>query len=95
MLVFTLLYSVLPDHKDSRWRWVTPGALIGILLWVLLSGAFQLYLEFFDTYSKTYGSLGAMIILMLWLYLTALVILLGGIINVILDDFALTKKKTD
>lgn len=85
LLAFTLFYSVLPDHKD--WKWVTPGAIIGILLWILLSAAFQMYLEYFDTYSAMYGSLGAMIILMLWLYLTALVILVGAIINVIFGDF--------
>lgn len=93
MLVFTLLYSVLPDHKE--WKFVTPGALVGISLWILLSGLFQLYLGYFDNYSMMYGSLGAMIILMLWLYLTALVILLGAIINTIFNDSWKIKKEPD
>jgi membrane protein len=93
LLVFTLLYSFLPDHK--KWKWVTPGAIIGIVLWIILSAAFQLYLHYFDTYSAMYGSLGAMIILMLWLYLTALVILLGAIINTILNDSFNIKKEND
>jgi membrane protein len=95
LIVFTLLYGVLPDHKEHRWKWVAPGSITGICLWLLLSGAFQVYLAFFDTYSATYGSLGAMIILMLWLYLTALVILLGGILNVILSNFSKIKTETD
>lgn len=86
--IFALLYNFLPKHKKSSWVWITPGALIGILLWLLLSYAFRLYLGYFDTYDKTYGSLGAMIILMLWLYLTALVILIGGTINAVLQEFS-------
>jgi membrane protein len=90
MVAFFLLYSVLPDHADRRW--ITPGSVTGVCLWLILSAVFQLYLSFFDNFSKTYGSLGAMIILMLWLYLTALVILIGGIVNVIFEDFTKIKK---
>ena len=86
--IFALLYNFLPKHKKSNWVWITPGAIIGILLWLLLSYAFRLYLGYFNTYDKTYGSLGAMIILMLWLYLTALVILIGGTINAVLQEFS-------
>ena len=86
--IFALLYNYLPKHKNYKWAWVTPGAIIGIILWLLLSYAFRLYLGYFDTYDKTYGSLGAMIILMLWLYLTALVILVGGTINAVLQEFS-------
>lgn len=87
LLAFFFLYSILPDHKERVWRWITPGSIVGVCLWLIVSIIFQIYLSFFDTYSGTYGSLGAMIILMLWLYLTALVILLGAIVNVIFDDF--------
>lgn len=85
--VFALIYNYLPAHDDMKWTWVTPGAIIGIVLWVLLSFAFKTYLGYFNTYDKTYGSLGAVIILMLWLYLTALVILTGGTINAVLQEF--------
>ncbi|MBA3334206.1 MAG: YihY/virulence factor BrkB family protein [Acidobacteria bacterium] len=84
---FALLYNYLPKHKKPSWVWVTPGAIIGIVLWVALSFGFRLYLNYFNTYDKTYGSLGAVIILMLWLYLTALVILLGGSINAVLQEY--------
>jgi membrane protein len=84
---FALLYNYLPKHKKNAWVWITPGAIVGIALWLALSYAFRLYLDYFNTYDKTYGSLGAVIILMLWLYLTALVILIGGSINAVLQEF--------
>ena len=93
LLTFAMLYYYVPDHKEPRWQWITPGTIITILLWYLLSKCFSLYLQYFDTYAKTYGSLGAIIILMLWLYLTALVILIGGTINAVLDEFSRGKYK--
>jgi membrane protein len=86
--IFAIIYNKLPDHTEHKWVWVTPGAIVGILMWLLLSYSFRLYLGYFDSYDKTYGSLGAVIILMLWLYLTALVILVGGTINAILQEFS-------
>jgi membrane protein len=88
ILTFALLYSYGPNHIPFAWNWITPGAVVAIILWVIFSLAFRLYLHYFDSYAKTYGSLGAIIILMLWLYLTALVILIGGAINAILDEFS-------
>ncbi len=85
--IFALLYNFLPEHKKSKWVWITPGSIIGIVLWLLLSYGFKLYLGYFNSYDKTYGSLGAVIILMFWLYLTALVILIGGTINAVLQEF--------
>jgi len=85
--IFALLYNYLPQHKKHKWVWITPGAISGIVLWLLLSYCFRLYLGYFNTYDKTYGSLGAVIILMLWLYLTALVILIGGSMNAVLQEF--------
>lgn len=92
LLVFALLYVICPNHSPRHWKFVTPGSIIGIILWLLLSNAFRLYLHYFDSYAKTYGSLGAMIILMLWLYLTALVMLIGGAINAIFEEFANIKR---
>lgn len=85
--IFAIIYNFLPQHKKHSWVWISPGTIAGIVLWLLLSYSFRLYLEYFNTYAKTYGSLGAMIILMLWLYLTALVILVGGAINAVLQEF--------
>lgn len=86
--IFAIIYNTIPDHSKHKWVWVTPGAIVGIALWLLLSYGFRLYLGYFNSYDKTYGSLGAVIILMLWLYLTALVILIGGTINATLQEFS-------
>jgi len=91
-LTFGLLYKYLPDQKeDSKCSWISPGSIVAIILWVLLTNGFRLYLNFFNNYDKTYGSLGAVIILMLWLYLTALVILIGGSLNSVIAE--ITSKK--
>jgi membrane protein len=92
IVAFALLYNFLPNHTDAKFKWISPGALSGIVLWLLFSSGFRIYLHYFDSYAKTYGSLGAVIVLMLWLYLTALVILVGGMINSILDEFNHVKK---
>ncbi len=79
---FALIYYIAPDLKARRkWAWITPGSVLAVLLWLLVSFAFRLYLHFFDSYSATYGSLGAVIILMLWFYLTGAAVLIGGELN--------------
>lgn len=80
-LAFAIIYYWAPNLAVPSWRWITPGAAAGVTLWVVASLAFRFYLRFFDSYSKTYGSLGAVIILMLWLYFTGLAVLVGGEIN--------------
>ncbi|HYO62233.1 MAG TPA: YihY/virulence factor BrkB family protein [Pyrinomonadaceae bacterium] len=81
LLAFGLVYYFAPDLRDQKWHWVTPGAIVGVALWLLVSFAFRIYLSFFDSYSATYGSLGAVIVLMLWFYFTGIAILVGGEIN--------------
>ena len=87
VMLFTceVIYNLIPNFERLVWRWVTPGSIVAIILWLLLTHGFRLYLEYFNTYNKTYGSLGAVIILMLWLYLTATVVLVGGAINSVVD----------
>jgi membrane protein len=80
-LAFALVYYFAPDFREQAWQWLTPGAAIGVALWLLVSIAVRVYLHFFDSYSATYGSLGAVIILMLWLYFTGAAVLIGGEIN--------------
>jgi membrane protein len=87
LLTFAIIYNICPNHSQYRWHWITSGTLVAMTLWLILSGIFRVYLSYFDNYDKTYGSLGAVIILMFWLYLTALVILIGGAINAIFDEF--------
>src|SRR5215213_9408473 len=81
LLAFALIYYFGPDSHRQDWKWITPGAVVGVLLWLLISFAFKAYLSFFNSYSATYGSLGAVIILMLWFYFTGTAILVGGEIN--------------
>jgi membrane protein len=82
LLAFALIYYVAPDLKACRkWAWITPGSVLAVVLWLLVSFAFRLYLHYFNSYSATYGSLGAVIILMLWFYLTGAAVLIGGEVN--------------
>ena len=85
---FSLIYYFAPDLRDQDWKWVTPGAMIALILWLLVSFGFRAYLHFFNSYSATYGSLGAVIILMLWFYLTGAAILIGGEINSEIENAA-------
>jgi membrane protein len=78
---FNLIYNFAPNVRSSQRRWLTPGAVVGVALWLLVSFGFRVYLHFFDSYSVTYGSLGALIVLMLWFYFTGVAILIGGEIN--------------
>ncbi|HEX8144493.1 MAG TPA: YihY/virulence factor BrkB family protein [Pyrinomonadaceae bacterium] len=88
LMAFSLIYYFAPDLSDQDWKWVSPGSVIGVALWLLVSFGFRLYLHFFDSYSATYGSLGALIIMMLWFYLTGAAILVGGEINSEIENAA-------
>jgi membrane protein len=88
MLAFAVLYYWAPDLKHPRWHWLTPGSAIGILGWLAASLAFRLYIHFFNTYSVTYGSLGAVIILLMWFYISGLMLLVGAEINSEIDTAA-------
>jgi membrane protein len=81
LVAFALIYYFAPDSHAQDWKWITPGAVVGVLLWLIISFAFKAYLSYFNSYSATYGSLGAVIILMLWFYFTGIAILVGGEIN--------------
>ena len=81
LLTFNLIYNFAPDLNSHQRRWFSPGAFVGVALWLLISFGFRVYLRYFDSYSLTYGSLGAVIILMLWFYLTGVAILIGGEVN--------------
>ena len=92
IVAFVMIYRFVPNAQakrhgkglrdsDYRRRWLSPGVLIAVALWLLVSLLLRLYLHFFNSYNATYGSLGALIILMLWFYLTGAAILLGGEIN--------------
>ena len=75
------IYRYGPSRNDARWRWVTWGSLLGALLWMAASMLFSWYVATFDSYNKTYGSLGAGVGFMVWLWLSAVIVLLGGELN--------------
>lgn len=85
MAAFMLLYRYAPDVPHRSWRKVLPGAIAGMILWVIVSLLFRLYLQFFNSYNATYGSLGAVIVLLLWFYLSGASILLGAELNAELE----------
>jgi membrane protein len=81
MLLFSTTYYYAPDLKTKCWHWLTPGATIGMVGWLLSSLGFRVYLHFFNTYTVAYGSLGAVIVLLMWFYISGLALLAGAEIN--------------
>ena len=81
LLFFGLVYYLGPNVDHRRWYWVTPGSIVGGLMWIVLSGLFALYTAFSNSYSKTYGALAGGVVLLLWLNYTAWAILFGAELN--------------
>ena len=84
LLFFAFVYYLAPDTKQ-RWRWISPGSLVGSLMWLVLSGLFFLYTSFSSSYDRTYGSLAGAIVLLLWLNYSAWAILFGAELNAEVD----------
>lgn len=80
-VMLSLLYWACPNVKQSAFRWITPGGVLAVVVWLIASGAFALYVSFFGSYNKTYGSLATVIIFLLWLWITNIAILLGAEFN--------------
>lgn len=81
-----VIYSWIPCFRRFHWFWISPGSITAIVVWILASSLFRLYLQYFNSYNKAYGSLGAVIILMLWMYITGMALLVGGAINSVLKE---------
>ena len=79
--IFAFLYYVGPNVKQPGFKWVSPGGLVAVVLWVVASALFAFYVANFGSYSKTYGSMAAVIIFLIWLWLTNVVMLLGAELN--------------
>jgi membrane protein len=75
-----LVYYYAPD-AEQRWVWITPGALLTSVLWLLASLGFKIYISNFGAYTETYGTIGAVMVLLLWFYITGLVLLYGAELN--------------
>jgi membrane protein len=88
LLALALLYRFGPDHINPRWHWITPGAVFAALAWLAGSALLSWYLANFADYNATYGSLGAAIGLMTWMWISAIVVLLGAELNAELDRAA-------
>jgi membrane protein len=92
-LFFAVIYYFAPDVKASQWHWLTPGAAVGIIGWILASVGLRAYVHFFNAnYTVTYGGLGAVIVLLTWFYLTGLMLLLGAEINSEIEAVAAAKR---
>ncbi|MBA9026522.1 YihY/virulence factor BrkB family protein [Peribacillus huizhouensis] len=94
VIVLTLLYKFAPNKK-YLFKHVLPGAIVATITWLIISIAFSFYISNFGNYSSTYGSLGGIIVLMLWLYATGLILVIGGEINAIFHNrFSSSKEVT-
>ena len=85
LLFFALVYYFAPNVDQRNWKWITPGSVVGSLMWLVLSALFQLYVTYAGNYSKTYGTLATGVILLLWLNYSAMALLFGAELNSELD----------
>jgi membrane protein len=81
LLIFSFIYYVTPDVRQRSFRWIAPGAIVGVALWLAASAAFSTYLANFKSFNVTYGSFAAAIILLVWLWLTNVALVFGGEVN--------------
>jgi membrane protein len=79
--MFAILYWAAPNVKHPRFRWISPGGIVGVLLWIVASAAFAFYVANFSSYNKTYGALGGVIVFLVWLWISNIAILLGAEFN--------------
>ncbi|WP_243840825.1 YihY/virulence factor BrkB family protein [Novosphingobium sp. PhB55] len=78
---FALIMRYGPDRSPAKWRWLAPGSLLATLLWIAVSFGFSLYVAYISDYNATYGSLSAIVVFLMWLYLSAYGVLLGALVN--------------
>ena len=83
--LFATIYYLSPNRETPRWVWVSPGGILAALIWLAASLGFSFYVSSFGKYAETYGSLAGVVVLLLWLYLTALAVILGGELNAELE----------
>ncbi len=84
-LLFALLYWAAPNVKQPGFRWISPGGLLAVVLWVIASAGFAFYVSNFGSYNKTYGALGGVIVFLVWLWISNIAVLLGAEFNAELE----------
>jgi membrane protein len=77
-LLMALLYWAAPNARQGGFRWITPGSLLATVVWIAVSGGFALYVARFNSYDRTYGALGGVIVFLVWMWLTNIAVLLGA-----------------
>jgi membrane protein len=85
LLSFALTFYVGPD-ADQRWEWVTPGSIVGTIVFLAASYGFRVYVRHFADYDKTYGSLGGVMVLLFWFWISSLVLLTAAQMNKVIED---------
>jgi membrane protein len=85
LLVYAVVYYAAPNVEVRRFRWITPGAVVGVITWILASALFFVYVSNFSSYSATYGAFAAAVILLVWLWLTNVALLFGAELNAVID----------
>jgi membrane protein len=85
LVAYALIYSYAPDVEPRRLRWITPGAIVGVTIWIVASIGFGIYIKNFSSYGAAYGAAGAVIVLLLWLWLSSCAFLLGAEVNAELE----------
>jgi membrane protein len=83
--VWAALYQILPD-KPRRFRLLTPGSVVAVAVWLLASWGFSLYVLHFGEYNKTYGAIGGAVVMLMWMWISAMVLLAGALINAVLEE---------
>ena len=83
--MFAFLYWAAPNVKHPKFRWVSPGGLVAVLVWVIASAAFAFYVANFGSYNKTYGALGGVVTFLVWLWISNIAVLLGAELNAELE----------
>jgi membrane protein len=90
--LFATIYYLSPNRETPRWVWVSPGGILAAAIWLAASVGFSIYVNSFGNYAETYGALAGVVVLLLWLYLTALAVVLGGELNAELERQSAARK---
>jgi len=90
--LFATIYFLAPNRETPKWVWVSPGGILAAAIWLVASIGFSFYVSSFGKYAQTYGSLAGVVVLLLWLYLTALAVVLGGELNAELERQSAARK---